>query len=166
MAMHEQLANSFTELESQKAEINQKIIQYEQEYDILTKTVKFLKQADENLKIKYRAPLQESLKKYYGYIDGAEKDLSIDVDLKVTVGERSGQKVTEYYSKGYQNLFEICKRFALTDVLFRGEKPFIILDDPFYNLDDKKIVSAIELVKKLANDYQIIYMVCHDSRRA
>ena len=62
--MHEQLANSYTELESKKAELTQKIATYNNEYDILTKTVKFLKQADENLKIKYRSPLQESLKKY------------------------------------------------------------------------------------------------------
>lgn len=164
--MHEQLANSYTELESKKAELTQKIATYNNEYDILTKTVKFLKQADENLKIKYRAPLQESLKKYFSYVDNAEKDVNIDVDLKVTVGERSGQKATDYYSKGYQNLFEICKRFALTDVLFTGEKPFMILDDPFYNLDDKKIKQAVELLKKLSKDYQIIYLICHESRRA
>ena len=163
---HEELASSFPELEAKKAEINEKIKRYEEEYSLINSTIKFLKQADENLKIKYRTPLQNSLRKYYGYIDNNSEKVNIDVDLKITVEEESGSKITDFYSKGYQNLFEICKRFALTDVLFTGEKPFIILDDPFYNLDDNKIVQALELLRKLSKDYQIIYLVCHESRRA
>ena len=93
-------------------------------------------------------------------------DAKIDVDLNVSAIEKGGEKSTEYYSKGYQNLFEICMRFALTDVLFTGEKPFIILDDPFYNLDDEKLLAALKLVKDLSKEYQILYLICHESRRA
>ena len=164
MKMHEEIASSFPDLESKKFELGEKINQSEEEYKILTLTYKYLKLADENLKIRYRKPLQESLNKYYNYVSDIEKDVQIDIDLNVTIDESGVQKVVDYYSKGYQNLFEICKRFALTDVLFTGEKPFIILDDPFYNLDDKKLKSALELIKKLAKDYQIIYLVCHESR--
>ena len=95
-------------------------------------------------------------------------ELQISVIAKwrgVTVEEKVGHVPTDYYSKGYQNLFEICKRFALTDVLFTGEKPFIILDDPFYNLDDEKLKNALELIQKLSNEYQIVYFICHESRR-
>jgi uncharacterized protein YhaN len=88
----------------------------------------------------------------------------VDVDLKVTVNDNLGAKDTAYYSKGYKNLFEICKRFALTSVLYKEEKPFIILDDPFTNLDDTKLNEALSLVKELSSEYQIIYMVCHESR--
>ncbi len=166
LKMHEDIANTFPDLESKKAELAEKINQSEEEYKILTHAYRFLKIADENLKTKYRAPLQESLSKYYKYISDVQKNVQIDIDLNVTIDETGVQKTVDYYSKGYQNLFEICKRFALTDVLFTGEKPFIILDDPFYNLDDKKLKSALELIKKLAQEYQIIYLVCHDSRVA
>jgi hypothetical protein len=135
-----------------------------EEYKLLTTTVKFLKQADENLKVKYREPLQQSLDKYLTYIDG-KRNANIDVDLKLTINENGVSKEVDYYSKGYQNLYDICKRFALTDVLFTGEKPFIILDDPFYNLDDEKLNKALELIKNLSQEYQIIYLVCHESRR-
>lgn len=30
-------------------------------------------------------------------------------------------------------------RFALVDAMYPGEKPFLILDDPFVNLDDEKL---------------------------
>ncbi len=163
---HEQAESALADLENKKAELVVKLEQYNAEYKTVLKTIEYLERADENLKVKYRAPLQDSLNKYLEYISTSGEKANIDIDLNVTVEEPSGQKNTDYYSKGYQNLFEICKRFALTDVLFTSEKPFIILDDPFYNLDDEKIKSAIELIKKLSDEYQIIYLVCHESRVA
>ena len=163
LTFHEQLDSEIVDLENKKAELLSKLEEYESEYKILLLTIEYLNKADESLKIKYRAPLQQSLDKYLAHIDKNSKAF-IDVDLVVTVDEQTGQKSTEYYSKGYQNLFEICKRFALTDVLFTNEKPFIILDDPFYNLDDNKLTASLELIKKLSLEYQIIYLVCHESR--
>ena len=163
---HEDFSSSITELESRKSELLGKIDEYSEDYKILNLTAEYLKKADENLKVKYRAPLESSLNKYLSLVDDGGKNAQIDIDLTVTVCEKDGQKATDYYSKGYQNLFEICKRFALTDVLFKSEKPFIILDDPFYNLDDEKLFSAVNLIKKLSEEYQIIYFVCHESRRA
>lgn len=166
LRINEEVASNFNELEGRKEELLEEVKQAEEEYNILTLTYQYLIKADENLKIKYREPLQNSLKKYYDYISDVQKEIKIDIDLGVSIEENGSEKSIEYYSKGYQNLFEICKRFALTDVLFTGEKPFIILDDPFYNLDDKKLKSALKLIEKLSNDYQIIYLVCHDSRVA
>ena len=128
--------------------------------------MEFMKKADESLKIRYRAPLQESLNKYLNKIAGAPISVTVDTDMKVSVKDRGAERETEFFSKGYRNLFEICKRFALTDILFTVEKPFIILDDPFYNLDDDKVSAALELIRKLSEEYQIIYLVCHKSRQA
>ncbi len=162
----EDIASSITDLESKKAELCEKLLNCEEEFEILTLTARFLKQADETLKVKYKEPLQNSMKKYFDLVNGGEKPINIDIDFKVTVEEDGQMKTTDFYSKGYQNLFEICKRFALTDVLFTGEKPFIILDDPFYNLDDKKIKASVSLIKELSKEYQILYFVCHESRGA
>ena len=162
---YDELSAVLPELEEQKIRLAEKQAQYKEDYELLNLTADFLKKADENLKVKYRAPLQESLNKYLRLIVGEKVDAKIDIDLTVTIEENGAEKVTDYYSKGYQNLFEICKRFALTDVLFKGEKPFIILDDPFYNLDDDKLRSALELIGKLSSEYQIVYFVCHESRK-
>jgi uncharacterized protein YhaN len=161
---YDELSAILPELEEQKIQLTEKQVQYVEDYQLLTLTADFLKKADENLKVKYRAPLQESLNKYLKLIAGESVSAKIDIDLAVTVEENGTEKVTDYYSKGYQNLFEICKRFALTDVLFKGEKPFIVLDDPFYNLDDSKLNASLELIQKLSKEYQLIYFVCHESR--
>ena len=161
---YEDSFNTLCDLESQKEELILKQKETEEHLSIIKQTIKFLKLADEKLKIKYKMPLQNSLTKYFNYIDGANRKVNIDIDFNVTIEEYGEQKVKDYYSKGYQNLIDICKRFALVDVLFTGEKPFIILDDPFYNLDENKINLALDLIEKLSNDYQILYLVCHQSR--
>ena len=160
----EDTVDSEIDLENRKAELREELAACEKELKIYSLTAKFLEQADETLKIRYREPLQTSLNKYLKMIAGAEMSATIDTDMKVAVITGGAERETQFFSKGYRNLFEICKRFALTDVLFTGEKPFIILDDPFYNLDDAKIAAALDLVKKLSEEYQILYFVCHESR--
>lgn len=158
--------DALIDLENGLAEKKAQLYECEKELKTLTLTAEFMKKADEALKIRYRAPLQSSLNKYIGMIAGAELAVNIDTDMKVSVSVSGAERETEFFSKGYRNLFEICKRFALTDILFTVEKPFIILDDPFYNLDDDKVSAALALIKRLSEEYQIIYLVCHESRRA
>ncbi len=152
-------------LESKRSNLVDKLDKLNSEYQMLNYTLKFLKQAEENQKIKYRAPLQQAFEKYLSFISESSFNADIDIDFNVSVLESGMSLSTDYYSKGINNLFDICKRFALIDVLFDKESPFIILDDPFTNLDDKKLELAKDLILKLCNKYQIIYFVCHDSRK-
>ena len=47
---------------------------------------------------------------------------------------------------GVRDLIALCERFSLIDVMFEGERPFLVLDDPFTNLDDDTIAHAKELL--------------------
>ena len=67
-------------------------------------------------------------------------------------------------SQGYSDVIAFCMRMALGDALFEGAKPFIILDDPFVNLDDRHLGEALAFVCDLARDRQIVYLTCHTSR--
>ena len=58
----------------------------------------------------------------------------------------------------------ICTRLALVEAMYEGEKPFLILDDPFVNLDEEKVTKGRELLNKLSETYQILYFTCHESR--
>lgn len=163
----EEIIASIPDLENRKSQLIEQGVQYTEEYSILSKTLDFLKTADENLKIRYREPLENSFNKYISIIsDGKIRNAKIDIDFNVTVEESGVTKEHGFYSKGSQNLFDVCKRFALIDVLFTKEAPFMIMDDPFVNFDEKKIVQATDLIRKLAESYQIIYFTCHESRKA
>jgi len=91
-------------------------------------------------------------------------NLRLDTEFKITFEEYGKSREIEYYSKGYKNTIDLCMRFALIDCLFVKEKPFIILDDPFVNMDDTKIKNAKQFLVELSKQYQIIYFSCHDSR--
>ena len=161
---NEELAYSLTDLVNEKMQIQDQIEQATKRNDLLKTTLKFLNQADENLKTLYREPLSRALNEYVSLISSTIDSVNIDIDLNVTINEKAGAKNPKYYSLGFQNLFEICKRFALIDVLYKDNLPFVILDDPFTNLDEQKIELSLALVKKLSNNRQIIYLTCHQSR--
>ena len=58
----------------------------------------------------------------------------------------------------------LCMRLALIDALFKQEKPFVLLDDPFVNLDDEHTERALEMLKEIAKNKQVVYMVCNSGR--
>ena len=45
-----------------------------------------------------------------------------------------------------------------------GEAPFLLLDDPFVNLDEEHLSAARALLDRLAKELQILYFVCHVGR--
>ena len=58
----------------------------------------------------------------------------------------------------------LCLRLALVDALFKEQGMFVILDDPFVNLDDAHTAQACKLLRTLAEKRQILYLTCHSSR--
>lgn len=161
---YEEMSYSLTDLVNEKMHVQEQIEIATKNNDLLKTTLKFLNQADDNIKTLYREPLLRALNEYVSLISKDVKGVDIDIDLNLTINEKSGSKKPEFYSLGYQNLFEICKRFALIDVLYKDNMPFVVLDDPFTNLDQEKITASLELIKKLSKTRQIIYLTCHKTR--
>ena len=153
------------ELESRLEQLGATKSDLLEEFKILQLASEFLTKANDNLSSKYLVPMQDGLNKYLKLIlknDYIKYD--VDTDLNVSFETFGKSRELDYLSKGYQEVVDLSIRFALVDSLFEKEKPFIILDDPFANMDKDKIESALKLLKEISSTYQIIYMVCHDSR--
>ena len=154
----------------ERLEIQEK--EYKKNAEILSKTEDFLQRARESFLSKYMQPLQNGLHKYLGLIDGPEgtnsgyaiEDFELDMDLNIKLSYEGSTKSGEYLSQGYQDLVALCSRLALVDVLYPDEKPILILDDPFTNLDEKKIKESLKLLHKIADERQTVYCTCHESR--
>ena len=132
--------------------------------DLLDETMEFLQMAKDSLSSNYLGPIQRSFREYLGAMTKVEEKMLITGDLEIQL-ERQGQaRELGYFSAGQVDAVMLCMRFALVDALFTEEKPFVILDDPFVNLDDAHTAQALELLQKLAQDRQIIYLVCNSSR--
>lgn len=151
--------------ENELEEITNKINEMKENCSILEKTKKYLETAKEQFSSHYLGNMKKSFIKNLEIINGNQIDVNLDVKLNVQINEKGSNKQINYFSTGYKDLIYICMRLSLIDSLFENEKPFIILDDPFVNLDESKIKNATNLLRNLSKEYQIIYFVCHESRK-
>ncbi|MDE7439859.1 MAG: hypothetical protein K2N23_05070, partial [Clostridia bacterium] len=135
-------------------------------YDILVKTLYLLEQAEQNLKDRYVSPVKNSFLNYSGLLETVLGErVAFDKDFKVRF-ERGGELRSDtHLSAGQKSLCALCLRLALIDNMYKGEKPFIIMDDPFVHLDGEHMKRAEVLLKELAKNKQIIYFCCHESRQ-
>lgn len=125
----------------------------------------YLARAKGNLTARYMEPLMDGFSRYYNMIlDAGAERFSIDADINIMAKEQGMQRELQYLSTGWQDLAGFCMRLALADAMYQGEKPFLILDDPFVNLDDEKKEGGLRLLEKAAEEYQIIYFTCSESR--
>ena len=138
---------------------------YKKKHDLLDRTMKALKGAEQSLKDKHITPIRERFS-YYAQVLEKILDEKVEMDQDFCVKfERGGQtRSDKHLSAGERSLCALCMRLALVDNMYETEKPFIIMDDPFVHLDEKHLKRALELLKTLSQDKQILYFCCHRSR--
>lgn len=148
-------------LENKKCELDE----FEKKYEILNLVEDFLIQAEKSFVAKYTEPIQNAYKKYASLInkkiaDGAVLSKRLEPEF-----EAGGELRQEgFLSEGEKAVSSLSFRFAVIDVIFKGDFPFVIMDDPFCYLDEKNLDGVRGLIKKLSSDAQIIYFCCHQSR--
>lgn len=156
---------STEEIENEIENLEQKLQEMNHKYNILDKTQMYLSEAKEKFSSHYLKGMTQGFEKYLNIINNEKLDTNIDIKLNVKIQEYGEKKEIDYLSTGYRDLIGICMRFALIEALFENENPFIILDDPFVNLDEEKIEKAKQVVQELSKKYQVIYFVCHPCRK-
>ena len=67
-------------------------------------------------------------------------------------------------SSGLADILGVCVRVAIVDSMYQDEKPMLIMDDPFVNLDDRNMAGAKKFVEKISEKYQILYFTCSQNR--
>ncbi len=170
-ALNLEISNDETEAErledlyAEKQQHTELLEKYKYDYDILTKTADFLKAADRRLKDRYIAPIKNKFVKYAGLLEKTlGEKVTMTSNLEISY-ERNGEERSEkHLSAGQRSICAFCFRIALIDNMYAEEKPFLILDDPFLNLDRKHMDKVKEMLKNLSTEMQLIYFTCHESR--
>lgn len=157
----EELDNLNAELEKHKELLNK----YIEKHSLLDLTQKYLKEADKRLKDKYIAPIKNKFVSYAELLESAlGKKVTITPSFEIRY-EHSGQEYSEkHLSAGQRRICAFCLRMALIENMYAEEKPFIILDDPFANLDRNHMDRVKDMLKKLSEKLQLVYFTCHESR--
>ena len=154
--------------DEKQAELGEMLYQQEKDtkkYTIVRLTQEYLTKAKEQFTARYMDPIANGFSKYYQMLTGDTSNAwVIDANINLKMKEQGELRDTRWLSAGYQDLLGVCMRLALVDTMYKEEKPFLILDDPFVNLDAKKVEAGNKLLLDVANEYQVIYFTCHDSR--
>lgn len=154
------------ELEEAIARLKEEAEDASDRYRLLKLTCDYLKEAREALSTRYLARTRESFGKYLSLLTGGDApQADVNAEFGVTVVDGGMTRQWEAYSRGWRDVLQFCVRLSLVDALFEnGEKPFLLLDDPFTNLDGKRISFAKELLSRLSSEFQTLYLVCHEDR--
>lgn len=167
----DEIANDELEIEkidiynNEIIELKEKLQELKYKYKIVDETIKSIKEAEETLKHKYIEPMLNKFNQYSSMLGKIiNEEINMDSDYNLSVIHNGKEKDYRHLSSGQLSLCALCYRLSIIDNIFKEDKPFIIMDDIFVNLDENNLIKAIELLKKLSNQRQIIYFTCHESR--
>ena len=134
--------------------------------DIITKTQNFISRAEENLLEKFVSPVMNSFKGYLSLLsETTGENFSMDLSFKLMFEDGGEMRDEKHLSAGQRAIVNLCLRLSLADALFGEDGQFILLDDPFVNLDETHLEKVKIFIEKMATKHQIVYFCCHNSRK-
>ena len=136
-------------------------------YQLVEKTQEWLRTAKEQFIARFMQPIKTAFDGYYEIMTqgrGSGSEFQIDANMNISRKEEGLFHDVETQSDGYGDVIGLCIRMALLDVMYEKEKPLVIMDDPFANLDEDHLEGAKKFLKIVSQRYQILYMTCHEDR--
>ncbi len=139
-----------------------RLSEYKDNYATIQATQRLLEEAKNALSVRYLDGMQASFSKYLKALVGKDAPESVmNTEFEVQLRDGGKTHAMESFSRGWRDAVRFCVRLSLADALYAdGEAPLLLLDDPFVNLDDRRLAAAKKLLDALASEYQILYMVC------
>jgi uncharacterized protein YhaN len=84
------------------------------------------------------------------------------LDIEVLAPERGDWVPVQSLSQGTLDLIYLAARLGLVRLVTGDRRPPLVLDDPFVTLDDARATRALALLKRVAADFQIVYLTTSD----
>ena len=81
-----------------------------------------------------------------------------DLGIRVYAPERGDWVDVSALSQGTLDLVYLAARIGLVRLVTGDRRPPLVLDDPFVTLDDVRARRALELLKEISRDFQVIYL--------
>ena len=154
-----------SDAEQQLLAVRDQLDEMQHRYDVLVRTRDYLAAARASFASRFVGPVQKSFDRYFRMLTGEDaKAYQLDADLKIGIREYGMLRDPGFQSEGWQDLIGLCRRMAMIDAMYGEEKPFLLFDDPFVNLDGEKLQKALEFLRRIADSFQVIYFTCHESR--
>ncbi|HSL97311.1 MAG TPA: AAA family ATPase [Candidatus Deferrimicrobiaceae bacterium] len=85
-----------------------------------------------------------------------------DLAIRVFAPERNDWVDVSTLSQGTLDVVYLAARIGLVRLVTGDRRPPLLLDDPFVTLDDERAGRALELLKRISRDFQVIYLTTSD----
>ena len=82
--------------------------------------------------------------------------------LRVYAPERGDWVDVSTLSQGTLDTVYLAARIGLVRLVTGDRRPPLVLDDPFVTLDDVRATRALDLLREVSNDFQVIYLTTSD----
>jgi DNA repair exonuclease SbcCD ATPase subunit len=80
------------------------------------------------------------------------------LDIEVFAPERDDWVPVAALSQGTLDVVYLAARLGLVRLVTGDRRPPLVFDDPFVTLDDERARHALELLRRVADDFQVIYL--------
>jgi recombinational DNA repair ATPase RecF len=84
------------------------------------------------------------------------------LDIAVLAPEKRDWVDVATLSQGTVDIIYLAARLGLVRLVTGDRRPPLVFDDPFVTLDDGRAARALELLKDIAHDFQVIYLTTSD----
>ncbi len=146
------------------AAAKEKLDELRHELKLIDEASRALTTAEQNLSIKYVAPLKEKFISYAEMIEGSiGEKYTIDKALNIRFEAAGASRDERHMSQGEHAIIALALKLSLIDSMY-GSEGFVILDDPFSSLDEKNLAKMKNLIRLASKNRQLVYFTCHFSR--
>lgn len=153
------------ELAEKLEEKKDKITDVTRHCEALSLACKLLQRAAKELEEGYLPKMQAAFDEYFELFKRDDSpECHVGADLALSYNEDGKTREAMFESSGRRDVAELCARLSLADALFENKGAFVIMDDPFVNLDDKNVKTAIDSLRECSENFEIIYLTCSASR--
>jgi uncharacterized protein YhaN len=128
---------------------------------VYTATLEAIERAEQaTMKSATRYLEQRMVRDIAAVTDGRYRRVRVDEDLDIEVfaPERDDWVPVSALSQGTLDIVYLAARLGLVRLVTGDRRPPLVMDDPFVTLDDARAKRALELLRRVAGDFQVIYL--------
>lgn len=152
-------------LEDELSELDETRKALQKQCELADLTMDYLTRAKDTLANSYVGRVEQGFVRYADALLGEKiGHVMLDRELHLFIDEQGAARDAASFSAGTVDGVMLCMRLALVDALFQKEQPFLLLDDPFVNLDDEATCRALSMLREIAKKRQVVYLTCNTAR--
>ena len=150
------------ELQEKEAVLEARKAEYEHWHNIYNVFCRLKEQSAGN-------PVEDIEKKFREYLgeitDGSLKLDSMDEQMSVHLASGSHALTYDILSDGTKDTVSLAFRLAMLEHLYPEGGGLAVFDDPFTDMDAKRVEQSCRLIRKFAENNQVIFVTCDDKYR-